>query len=230
MNLLLRYFDARGRAEPLRVALTDSGLPFEDDRVSIDLSKWPALKAQRALSGPLGHLPILVWDGFEVAETFAIASYLAHRLGHYEGLSSEERARIEMVVSFVYLDLMNAAGTMIWVPPGTDVQMHVKALAGRLKRRPAQLEALLGEESVWFGGARPVMADYFAASAMRTFELVFGEKAKPILAACPRVARLMEETYARPLLARYLAEGREPPRVTASPGESEMLALIRELA
>src|SRR5688500_3426854 len=100
MAILLRYFDARGRAEPLRLALSDSGVDFEDERVSIDLSKWPPLKAQRSISGPLGHLPVLIWDDLELAETLPIAGYLATRLGHVEGRSIGERAKLEMITSF----------------------------------------------------------------------------------------------------------------------------------
>jgi glutathione S-transferase len=223
MSIVLRYFDVRGRAEPLRLALTHSGVSFEDERVATG-SNWPTLKAQRTFSGPLSQLPVLVWDDFEITETFAIARYLAERLGHYEGRSIEERARLDMVTSFVYMDVMNAATTMMWVPAGTDPRTHAKVHLTKLKRRPAQLESLLPEGKAWFGGEKPAMPDYFAAAGVRALEIILGEKATTVLAEAPRVVGLTSAIQAS--LGRYSP----PARVTGSPAETEMMAIVRELA
>ena len=54
-RVFLRYFDCLGRAQPLRSALVDAGIAFEDQRLAIDPS-WRALKEQ-ADGGPFGSLP-----------------------------------------------------------------------------------------------------------------------------------------------------------------------------
>ena len=42
-EIVLTYFDARARAEPVRMALMYGGIPFTDKRVSME--EWPALKS-----------------------------------------------------------------------------------------------------------------------------------------------------------------------------------------
>jgi len=41
-KIKLTYFDIEGVAEPIRLALVLSGIPFEDHRIKFD--EWPAMK------------------------------------------------------------------------------------------------------------------------------------------------------------------------------------------
>ncbi len=75
-NLKLTYFNAPGRAEPVRVALFLAGLPFEDVRV--DFAQFGALRAEGSL--PLGSVPVLEVDGLTMTQTGAMLRYVA-RLG-----------------------------------------------------------------------------------------------------------------------------------------------------
>lgn len=75
-TLALTYFDAPGRAEPIRVALRLVGLPFEDHRL-----KFPEFAEQKAKGAfPLGAVPVLTVDGFAIPQTSAMLRYVA-RLG-----------------------------------------------------------------------------------------------------------------------------------------------------
>lgn len=75
-TLALTYFDAPGRAEPIRVALRLVGVPFEDHRVA-----FPAFAEQKAKGAfPLGSVPVLTVDGFAIPQSSAILRYVA-RLG-----------------------------------------------------------------------------------------------------------------------------------------------------
>jgi hypothetical protein len=49
----LHYFNGRGRAEAIRLILTQAGQEFEDHRHSSD--EWAKLKSQM----PLGQIPVL---------------------------------------------------------------------------------------------------------------------------------------------------------------------------
>jgi prostaglandin-H2 D-isomerase / glutathione transferase len=73
-NLKLTYFDAPGRAEPVRIALFIAGIPFEDHRVKFP--EFGALKGSGAL--PLGSVPILEVDGLVLPQTAAMLRYVAH--------------------------------------------------------------------------------------------------------------------------------------------------------
>ncbi len=45
----LTYFDARGRAEPIRIILSAANVNFEDNRISKE-SYWPSLKKCELMS------------------------------------------------------------------------------------------------------------------------------------------------------------------------------------
>ncbi|EFO91469.1 hypothetical protein GCK72_005868 [Caenorhabditis remanei] len=67
----LTYFDGRGAGEVSRQILAYAGQQFEDKRVSHE--QWPALKD----STPFGQLPVLEVDGKPLAQSHAIARFLA---------------------------------------------------------------------------------------------------------------------------------------------------------
>jgi len=65
----LTYFGIPGRAEPIRIALTAAGVPFEDVRLTFE--EWPKVKSLT----PMGQLPMLEVDGVEMAQSVAILKY-----------------------------------------------------------------------------------------------------------------------------------------------------------
>ena len=82
-RIVLSYFPCRGRAEPLRLLLADSGLAWENELLSQET--WPAAKPKTLL----GTCPALRWldDGsagtgneVRVAQCVGIAHFLATKL------------------------------------------------------------------------------------------------------------------------------------------------------
>ncbi|RUS87281.1 hypothetical protein EGW08_004961 [Elysia chlorotica] len=69
----LVYFDARGRAELLRLILHQSGVKFEDQRVTF--ADWPALKPKM----PFSSLPFLEIDGKAYNESMCLCRFAARR-------------------------------------------------------------------------------------------------------------------------------------------------------
>src|SRR5262245_42267499 len=121
MAIVLRYFEAQGRAQALRHLLGDSGLPFEDVRVPIP--DWPPLKGDPNFAGWFGSLPTLTWGDDTVAEALPIATYLSKRLGHYAGLGDAAIAKLEAVCSCCYMDVVSRSGEVLWadvIYPGAD--------------------------------------------------------------------------------------------------------------
>jgi glutathione S-transferase len=228
-NIVLRYFDCRGRAQALRDALTDARLDFSDERFTVGPA-WVAAK-DAAGGGPFGNLPVLEWDGDIVGQTLPIAGYLARRLGHYDGLDAMGIARLEMVTSAAYLDMIFEVASMIWMlPPDTDARDTpvFTRQEPRIIDKIARFERALGTGSApYFGGDRPAVADYFVAEATGIAEAAFPTRVARALAAAPRIAELVSSVSARPGVARILAEGRRPERLTAAPHEPLVLERAR---
>jgi hypothetical protein len=132
-DVVLRYFQCLGRAQPLRHALIDAGVAFEDVRVP--MAEWSQHKADPTFAGPFGGLPTLGFGGATVAETLPIASFLGRRLGHYDGLEDAAIARIEAISSNCYIEIMLRCGELLWadyIYPGTDIRSAFPGLAGRM--------------------------------------------------------------------------------------------------
>jgi glutathione S-transferase len=87
----LTYFNGRARAELIRLIFHTSGEEFEDNR--IDTASWQQLKPNT----PFGALPILEFDGKVLAQSLAIARYLAREFG-LAGKSRYEEAVVDSVV------------------------------------------------------------------------------------------------------------------------------------
>nr|XP_033202691.1 glutathione S-transferase-like [Bombus vancouverensis nearcticus] len=69
----LIYFNARGRAEHIRYIFAYTGIEYTDERIPEEL--WPEYKD----SMPYKMLPVLEIDGKPVAQSNAVARYLARK-------------------------------------------------------------------------------------------------------------------------------------------------------
>jgi glutathione S-transferase len=220
----LRYFSCLGRAQALRHALADANVPHEDVQVT---SGWSEHKDDRAFAGPYGGLPTLTCDGETLGETLAIASLLARRLGHCEGLSAMQIARHEAICSNVYLEALTPVGQFLWadfVYPGMDFTTAFPRVAGRVLAKMERLEA--ETPSGFFGGTRPIVADFFAAEGYEALRHLLGPARDDAVAVrLPRLASLASRIRARPAIARL----RRPERFTARPDEPRILELVRAL-
>ncbi|KAL3861386.1 hypothetical protein ACJMK2_007421 [Sinanodonta woodiana] len=90
----LTYFNARGKAELARLVFAAAGEKFEDTRITKE--EWPEIKKTM----PFGQLPVLEVDGKPLAQSYAIARYLAREFG-FAGSSNWESAQIDQVVDLV---------------------------------------------------------------------------------------------------------------------------------
>lgn len=77
-NIKLSYFDMHGgRGEPVRLALSMAGIPFEDDRISF--ADWPERKGDT----PFGAVPVLEADGKTLSQSNTINRYVGKLTGLY---------------------------------------------------------------------------------------------------------------------------------------------------
>jgi len=202
--IVLRYFKIRGRAQPLRHALLDAGVPFDD----LHVSDWQQKKTDPIVGGPYGVLPTLSWGGASISETLPIASFIARRLGHYDGLDDVEIARLEAICSNAFLEVMLRAGDLLWADllyAGVDLAIAQPRLLARMFDKLGRLEAMTPEAG-YYAGERPLLADFFAAESFETFGHVIGEeRAAKLAARLPRLSALAARVRARPEIARSWA-------------------------
>jgi len=91
----LVYFDARGRAEPIRWIFEYSGVAYEDQRITRE--QWTASIKPKA---PLGQAPYLEVDGKALPQSLAISRYLARKYG-LTGKDDWESAQVDSVVDYI---------------------------------------------------------------------------------------------------------------------------------
>mmetsp|Transcript_48242 Transcript_48242/g.135002 ORF Transcript_48242/g.135002 Transcript_48242/m.135002 type:complete len:289 (-) Transcript_48242:1121-1987(-) len=97
---VIRYFDIRGRAEAIRLALADAGVAYDDASFTSDewgKSRSDGLKAQWTESGKalFGQAPVVEVDGLDLVQSHSILRYLGRQHGWYTG-SPAELALIDM--------------------------------------------------------------------------------------------------------------------------------------
>ena len=226
--VVLRYFPLVGRAQPLRHALADADVAFED--VQVLLSQWPQHKEDPSFAGPYGGLPTLSWGPVTVSETLPIATFLARRLGQYDGLDDAATARLESVCSSCYIEVTLKIGEILWADllyPGADLAgalpLHLARMLDKLTRLDKQIP-----ETGWLGGENPAMADFFAAEAVETQRYVLGPAREAKLRArLPHLVALAQRVKDRPAVAR--AWESRPQQFTARPDEAEVVERLRGL-
>ncbi|XP_006812411.1 hematopoietic prostaglandin D synthase-like [Saccoglossus kowalevskii] len=89
----LHYFNSRGFGEQIRVLFALAGVEYEDIRYTQE--EWPAVKATGKF--PFGTVPCLEVDGVMLAQSNAIARYLANEYG-FAGKNNLEKAKVDMIV------------------------------------------------------------------------------------------------------------------------------------
>jgi len=164
-TLKLTYFDSPGRAEPIRVALRISGLPFEDVRL-----KFPAFAEAKAAGVlPLGQVPVLEVDGARLVQTAAILRYVAH-IGD-RSLYPSDPWRALLVDSA--LDSFNDTLSHALLPslferdPAKKLAMRAELATGRLAAVYGYVEGLIAQSGGPFvGGAAMSIADLVAAAGV----------------------------------------------------------------
>eukprot|EP00091_Calanus_sinicus_P021219 TRINITY_DN6180_c0_g1_i1.p1 TRINITY_DN6180_c0_g1~~TRINITY_DN6180_c0_g1_i1.p1 ORF type:complete len:217 (-),score=77.96 TRINITY_DN6180_c0_g1_i1:125-775(-) len=70
-SIKLTYFNLRGRGELPRLLLAYARVPYEDERIALpwdDPKPWAELKP----STPFGQLPVMLWDGEEIAQCLGV--------------------------------------------------------------------------------------------------------------------------------------------------------------
>lgn len=204
-TLKLTYFDAPGRAEPIRVALSIAKLPFEDHRIKFP--EFAELRERGAL--PLGAVPVLEVDGRPIVQTGAILRYVA-RVGNTDLYPTDPFAGL--VVDSA-LDTFNDTVSHAMTPSLFERDMDKKLEMRRaLVQGPLRLACQYVE-----GLIDPARGPFVTGQALTIADLVLGESIKQYrsgkldglseetLAPYPKLRALGDAYAAHPSIVAYAA-------------------------
>jgi glutathione S-transferase len=202
----LTYFNAAGRAEPIRVALRLAGLDFEDHRVAFP--EFAALKESGAL--PLGQLPVFAVDGVTMAETGAMLRYIARSGAPDLYPADAHRAFVVDSALDAFNDTLSHALTPSFVERDMEKKLELRKafVAGPMARVFGYVEGLLERFGGPFVGGKVLsIADLVIAQqilAIRSGNL--DGVTTEALAPYPRLNALTDAYLAEPRIAALNAK------------------------
>jgi len=195
-KIKLTHYNARGRAETIRLVLAYAGKEFEDKRIAPE--DMPSLKP----SLPFGQLPVLEIDGDTIGQSMAIARFLANQYG-IAGSSNLVKAQVDEVV-----DVMNDVQDAMY---GTFFEKDEKVKAEKIKKVKEETipNSLANLEKVMKARG----GQFFAGNCFSWAELHFLQLSESLetmspkcLDATPKLANLVERTKNLPNIKKWLEE------------------------
>ncbi|KAF5290613.1 hypothetical protein FQR65_LT01903 [Abscondita terminalis] len=192
----LVYFNARGRAEHIRLIFAYSGIEYEDYRVPKE--RWPEYKKKT----PFGMLPILEIDGKVVSQSNAIGRYLAKQHG-LAGKDEWEALQCDILV-----DTLGDLKQVLWKyrteqDPIKKEERKVKLMKETIPFYLAKFEKVVADNNGFSVGSGITWCDFVFAVSLENFELIFG---KASLDQYPALKGLKEKVYGIPSIAAWFAK------------------------
>ena len=173
MHLKFYYFNFPfWRAEPCRIALHASGIPFEDIRLS-----GPAFREMKdAGELPYGQLPVLDVDGVRIAQSLGIARFCAKLSGLYPE-SDLAAAKVDEIMSTA--DQITAL-----LQPSMGIKDPAKKAAHRAELAQTTLQFWLERLALRLEGEHTVLANGLTMADLILWRL-FGWLTSGILDGMP---------------------------------------------
>ncbi len=203
--LQLTYFDGPGRAEPLRIALTIAGIPFEDHRIKFP--EFATLREQGAF--PLGSVPVLSVDGRPMTQTSAMLRYVA-RLGQTDLYPTDPLAAFVVDSALdTFNDTLSHALTPSLFERDADKKLEMRRalVAGPLALACRYVEGLIAAgPGPFLTGPTLTIADLVLGEAVAQYRSgkLDGITADT-LAPYPKLAALGDAYAAHPAIVAYRA-------------------------
>lgn len=207
---VVRYFAIRGKGEPIRVALTDLGVDFENHVV--DFAAWPKIKAEGIADGslPFTQLPAYADEDGKFGQMNAILRHIGRKHGAC-GATEAEMTQVDMFLEAVedvrqaYLKLVYTEGCeegkcAEFAATHTDASARNGGKIAHLNNAAARL----GGKFI-AGTTEATVADY---SAFCLFDDLL-RVCPTVLESQPWLAAWLETMRARPRIAAYVTAGHE---------------------
>ncbi|ENN72265.1 hypothetical protein YQE_11126, partial [Dendroctonus ponderosae] len=196
----LLYFDLPGKAEHIRYIFAYAGVEYEDERIQKD--KWPEIKK----STPYGKVPVLEIDGQQVAQSNAIARYLARKFG-LVGQTEWEALQCDVLVDT--LGDLQAAVMQIMKEPDPIKREEIRARVTKeeLPFYLSKFEKIVQENGGFSVGSDITWSDLVFAVLLDQFESMYGKTA---LNGYPSLKGLKDKVHNIPGIKSYLEK--RPPK------------------
>uniref|UniRef100_A0A914CUF9 glutathione transferase n=1 Tax=Acrobeloides nanus TaxID=290746 RepID=A0A914CUF9_9BILA len=194
----LIYYPVRGLAETTRLILHYANVPYEDKHISFE--EWPNMKT----TTPFGQLPILEVDGKPLAQSFAIARFLAKKHG-FAGKDDWESAQLDAIADFMKEDITTECRSYFMARmscgEGDKDELHNTVFKTSMEKNMPVLEKLLKESgSGFFAKSGVSWVDFYIASFIETFERLIPS----VMSVYKDLLKHKETVYALPQLKKYL--------------------------
>ena len=210
----LFYFAGRGRAELIRLLLAETGVDYDEHHVghgTPPVDGRPTDLAQLKAAGvlPFGAVPF--WeepDGLRLAQSAAIAAYLARRHG-LAGANALEMARGDELLGCVD-DVRGELRKLQVAPADQRAAVRAELSSKVLPRWLGDLERHLAPHLKATGftvGGSLTLADL---ALWYLIEMIRDNGFGAALDPCPELSAFFGRIAARPRLAAYLASPRRP--------------------
>ncbi|KAI7815611.1 glutathione S-transferase [Rhyzopertha dominica] len=192
----LIYFNARGRAEHIRFIFAYAGIDYDDERIPRE--KWPELKKKM----PFGMLPVLEIDGKLVAQSNAVARYLARQ----HGLAGKDEW--ESLQCDVLVDTLGDLKQVLWQLRTEQDPIRREENKAKLMRETipfylAKFEKIISENNGLSVGTNITWCDFVFAVSLENFELIFGKNS---LDHYPALKALKLKIYELPSIAEWVSK------------------------
>ncbi|XP_020285831.1 glutathione S-transferase-like [Pseudomyrmex gracilis] len=199
MTYKLTYFNVTGLGEPIRFLLHQSGIPFEDIRISSE--EWPQ-KKETMKHLPMGQMPILeIGDGKVYHQSKAISRFVAKK-GNLYGSDDVEAMEIDAIVDTID-DMRIALSTYFWETDPTYKEKLKEAAHKKLPVYLDKLEAQVKNNNGYFVRGKLSWPDLLWAAHADYLGFVLKED---INKNHPELKKLVEKVRALPKIKAYLSK------------------------
>ncbi|XP_003703956.1 glutathione S-transferase S1 [Megachile rotundata] len=189
----LTYFNVSGLGEPIRFILHQSGIPFEDKRLTFE--EWPQVKAQM----PLGQVPVLEIDGKPLYQSKAISRYLAKKNNLY---GSNDLEAYEIDATIDTLDDLRTAFSQYYWEKDAAVKSRLKETLDTKKPFILQkLDEQVKKNGGYFVGGKLTWPDLTFASQV---EMLNSINESDVTAGYPSLQKLVQTVKSLPKIKAYL--------------------------
>ncbi|XP_015590154.1 glutathione S-transferase [Cephus cinctus] len=192
----LIYFNSRGRAEHIRYIFAFAGIDYVDERVPKE--RWPELKKCM----PYGMLPVLEIDGKAIAQSNAVARYLARQHG-LAGLDEWESMQCDVLVDTLGDLKQGISQYRHEEDPFKKEEKKAKLWKETIPFYLNKFEQNVAENGGYSVGTTTTWTDFLFAVALENFEQIFGSAA---LENYPALRGLKQRVHEIPAIAEWLGK------------------------